>query len=130
MILWTSSDIHGKKTLQNLIFSEGIYYDRKNDTFRTPKVNFIFELIQRQISNTDEMEMRQAILVITCRILRGEREYNRTSFSYNQLIINDVGKIQQDQPSDYLYMAFSCSSVTASCQLKLSGKSRSLFKSS
>lgn len=51
---WTFSDISAKETLQNIIFPEGIYYDRENHSFRTPKVNFIFELIARQISNTDE----------------------------------------------------------------------------
>jgi len=36
------------------VFPEGIYYDREKHAFRTPKVNYIFELIARQSSNLDE----------------------------------------------------------------------------
>ena len=43
--IWTSGDIQLKEDLQKLIFPEGVYYDRKTQTFRTEKVNFIFELI-------------------------------------------------------------------------------------
>ncbi|OQP39319.1 hypothetical protein A4D02_18550 [Niastella koreensis] len=43
--VWTSGDIQIKEDLQKLIFPEGIYNDRKTQTFRTEKVNFIFELI-------------------------------------------------------------------------------------
>lgn len=43
--VWTSGDIQLKEDLQKLVFAEGIYYDRKTQSFRTEKINFIFELI-------------------------------------------------------------------------------------
>lgn len=43
--VWTSGNIQLKEDLQKLIFPEEIYYDRKTQSFRTEKVNFIFELI-------------------------------------------------------------------------------------
>ena len=46
--VWTSPDIRGKEAFQNLIFLEGIYYNHENHSFRTPKVNFIFEFIDRE----------------------------------------------------------------------------------
>jgi site-specific DNA recombinase len=43
--LWEHSDYAGKQMLQNLVFPEGMYYDRKNDGCRTPKVNGVFHYI-------------------------------------------------------------------------------------
>jgi hypothetical protein len=43
--LWEHSDYAGKQMLQNLVFPEGMYYNRKNDGCRTPKVNGIFRYI-------------------------------------------------------------------------------------
>lgn len=43
--VWTSGNVQVKEGLQNLLFPEGIYYDRYFRAFRTPKTNFIFELI-------------------------------------------------------------------------------------
>jgi hypothetical protein len=37
--LWASNGYMGKLELQKLLFPEGIFYNRKNDTFRTPEVN-------------------------------------------------------------------------------------------
>ena len=43
--LWSSSDYSEKQKLQNLVFPEGITYNRKNDQCRTPRVNSIFAQI-------------------------------------------------------------------------------------
>jgi site-specific DNA recombinase len=42
--VWTFSDVRSKENLQKLIFPKGIFYDRKNVTFRTEEVNYIFTL--------------------------------------------------------------------------------------
>ena len=40
--LWDSSDYHQKQKLQNLIFPDGMTYDRKNDECRTIRTNSTF----------------------------------------------------------------------------------------
>jgi site-specific DNA recombinase len=47
--VWISSDYAQKQKLQNLIFPEGIYYNKKNDESRTTKINSVFlEIAQLQ----------------------------------------------------------------------------------
>ena len=41
----TSGDIQLKEDLQKLVFPEGVYYNRKRQSFRTEKANFNFEQI-------------------------------------------------------------------------------------
>lgn len=48
---WETGDHYTRTKLQNLIFPEGIYYDRKLDEYRTQNVNIIFEVIQRVSEN-------------------------------------------------------------------------------
>jgi site-specific DNA recombinase len=48
---WLSSNYAHKQKLQNLVFPEGIFYNRKNEECRTPRVNYIFSLIG-SLSNT------------------------------------------------------------------------------
>jgi hypothetical protein len=43
--VWTSSPISTKEKLQKLLFPEGIIYSKKNEGFRTEKVNSFFSLI-------------------------------------------------------------------------------------
>ncbi|MFY0254806.1 hypothetical protein ACDQ55_12715 [Chitinophaga sp. 30R24] len=50
------SDAGMKEKLQKLIFSEGIGYDRKNEVFRTGKVNEVFALIASLSGNTGSNE--------------------------------------------------------------------------
>lgn len=45
--VWASSDYSYKQKLQQLIFPEGIYYNKKNDESRTTKVNSVFLSIAR-----------------------------------------------------------------------------------
>lgn len=42
---WTSSDLTQKYTLQKMLFPEGIHYNRQNHTYRTTRVNSVFEVI-------------------------------------------------------------------------------------
>jgi site-specific DNA recombinase len=44
-VVWSSGDIRAKENLQKLIFPEGIVFDRKIGSFRTPKVNSVFQSI-------------------------------------------------------------------------------------
>ena len=39
--LWDKASFHKKMELQNLVFPEGIFYDRKKDRYRTPKINSV-----------------------------------------------------------------------------------------
>jgi site-specific DNA recombinase len=40
--LWRKVNYEGKRKLQYLVFPEGIRYDRKNDDYRTPRINLLF----------------------------------------------------------------------------------------
>ncbi len=42
---WSSSPIYDKEKIQKLIFPEGIYYNHKNHSFRTTKINSVFACI-------------------------------------------------------------------------------------
>lgn len=57
--VWTSADLDTKEKLQKIVFPDGIIYDRKNEVFRTEKVNEIFALIARLNSVTGENEKGQ-----------------------------------------------------------------------
>ena len=43
--VWDLSDYKGKQELQFLLFPDGIYYNRKTEGCRTPKVNEVFSYI-------------------------------------------------------------------------------------
>lgn len=43
--VWVSSDLTKKVALQNLIFPDGILYDRHNHAYRTKRTNSVFEVI-------------------------------------------------------------------------------------
>ncbi len=43
--MWGSSEYGDKQALQNLVFPEGMTYNRKKDECRTPRINSIFECI-------------------------------------------------------------------------------------
>jgi hypothetical protein len=58
------------------VFPEGVYYNRKNGSFRTEKVNFIFELIERSSTTPAEKKKGQVILSITCPFLRAVLKIN------------------------------------------------------
>ncbi|MBX7206038.1 MAG: recombinase family protein [Bacteroidia bacterium] len=45
---WDSASYQEKQKIQNMVFPEGISYDKKNDQCRTPKINWVFLWIARQ----------------------------------------------------------------------------------
>ncbi len=45
LILWENSDLDGRRIFQNLLFPEGIIYNRELDQYRTTRVNSFFSLI-------------------------------------------------------------------------------------
>ena len=48
--MWLSGDYAERKIFQDILFPEGIVYDKKNDSFRASRVNEVMLLI-RDISN-------------------------------------------------------------------------------
>ena len=61
--VWAFGDIQLKEDLQKLIFPEGIYYDRKTQSFRTEKVNVIFELIASSSGTPPEKKKGTSYLI-------------------------------------------------------------------
>lgn len=55
-MVWRSSNTGAKEKLQTLVFPDGIIYDRQNEAFRTPKVNYIFTRIAHLLGNTSKNE--------------------------------------------------------------------------
>ncbi|MBX7206529.1 MAG: recombinase family protein [Bacteroidia bacterium] len=45
---WASASYQDKQKIQNMVFPEGIAYDKKNDQCRTSKINWVFLWIARQ----------------------------------------------------------------------------------
>lgn len=43
--LWKKASFAGKQRIQNLLFPEGIHYNRKNDDYRTTRINLLFAAI-------------------------------------------------------------------------------------
>ncbi len=43
--IWESADLNGKRIFQNLLFPEGIRYNREFDEVRTPRINSFFSPI-------------------------------------------------------------------------------------
>ena len=48
--MWVCGDYGNKQQLQNLVFPEGIVYNKQKDSVRTVRVNSLFEPISRLIS--------------------------------------------------------------------------------
>lgn len=61
--VWSSGDITMKEDFQKLVFPQGIFYNRKNNSFRTPEINFIFELIAccARVSGENEKGTNQSL---------------------------------------------------------------------
>jgi len=56
---WASADYNDRQELQYMVFPEGIYYNRKKDECRTPKVNEAFRYIARLARFSGEKEKRE-----------------------------------------------------------------------
>jgi hypothetical protein len=54
--VWPSKELKVVEGLQKLLFPEGIYYNKGNRKFRTPKVNSIFQRIAGPKLSSDENE--------------------------------------------------------------------------
>lgn len=68
--LWEIKDYYGKQKLQQLVFPDGISYDKKNNRCRTKRVNWVFALIanvneafNKKISGTFSNFLDDAALV-------------------------------------------------------------------
>jgi site-specific DNA recombinase len=55
---WRSSDVSSKEKIQNLIFPEGIYYNKQNHSFRTTKINSVFSFIAQLQSVVEDKKKR------------------------------------------------------------------------
>lgn len=62
--VWASGNIPEKEKVQKAIFPDGVLYNRKNQSFRTEKVNEVFEAIASLNSVSDEMEKGQTNKII------------------------------------------------------------------
>jgi len=56
--VWALSQFDDKRRLQNLIFPEGILYNKQKDTIRTPRINSLFSTFQRLSSASKEIKTR------------------------------------------------------------------------
>jgi len=55
--LWDTADFKNKQQLQKLVFPEGMFYNKQNNTVRTPRVNSIIALIADQAKVSDKKMM-------------------------------------------------------------------------
>lgn len=51
LVLWEKSDLNSKRIFQNLLFPEGIIYNRESDQYRTSRINSFFSLIPQIAKN-------------------------------------------------------------------------------
>lgn len=52
--IWTSNDYRGKIELQELLFPQGILYNRENNSFRTPEINPVAFIMSQLAKGSDE----------------------------------------------------------------------------
>jgi site-specific DNA recombinase len=62
-LLWDSSDLNSKRLFQNLLFPEGIYYNRELDIVRTPRINSFFSPIPELARVLDGQKKRDSIKI-------------------------------------------------------------------
>lgn len=43
--LWKKADLETKKKIQNLVFPDGVFWDKKKRNYRTKKRNAMFDLL-------------------------------------------------------------------------------------
>ncbi len=56
---WQNGDYEERKMVQNILFPEGIIYDKKIDAFRTSHVNVVIGLIAEISANINQKDRRQ-----------------------------------------------------------------------
>jgi DNA invertase Pin-like site-specific DNA recombinase len=69
--LWSSGDLEVKRSIQKMVFPEGILFDYKNDIYRTIRVNSVFNLIpsfssslkgKKKGTNSKKMNLSRSVL--------------------------------------------------------------------
>jgi hypothetical protein len=63
LILWEKSDLNEKRAFQNLLFPEGIIYNRESDCYRTSRVNSFFSLIPQLARVLDKQKSGDSIKI-------------------------------------------------------------------
>ena len=74
--LWRDSDFSNRQKIQNLVYPGGIYFDKKNDDYRTENENEVFKIFRRFLRFSADLQQvakvekkkRQPILLV-CRLL-------------------------------------------------------------
>ena len=61
--LWRKANFEGKRKLQYLVFPEGIRYDRKNDDYRTTRINLLFSGIPYLTRLVDDYKKGDSIKI-------------------------------------------------------------------
>ena len=61
--MWRKSSYEGKQKLQYLLFPEGIRYDRKNDDYRTTRINLLFSGIPSLVRIVEAYEKGDSIKI-------------------------------------------------------------------
>jgi len=61
---WLSADYNIKQRIQNLLFPEGVYYNRENDNYRTMRINSVFGYLAVLKLKTQKIERGIADLTI------------------------------------------------------------------
>jgi site-specific DNA recombinase len=56
---WSNGDYEERKMVQNILFPEGIIFDKKSDAFRTSQVNVVIDLIAEISANYNQKNRRQ-----------------------------------------------------------------------
>lgn len=59
--LWDKSDLDSKRIFQNLLFPEGIIYNRETDQYRTSRINSFFSLVPQIARNLEGHKKRDFI---------------------------------------------------------------------
>lgn len=70
--LWQEGTVSLKERLQKLIFPSGLVYDKKNEVFRTPDINFIIAEIARHTGDLAKMKKGLAPF-LSCKSLSAVR---------------------------------------------------------
>ena len=71
--LWQDGTVSLKERLQKLIFPSGLVYDKKNEVFRTPDINFIIAEIARHTGDLAKMK-KGLTPFLSSKSLSAERE--------------------------------------------------------
>ncbi len=64
--LWKDCDMVKRSKLQDLVFPEGVFYDKKNGAYRTPKVNTFFNAIKTESSNYNKNKKDKSDKIPIC----------------------------------------------------------------